>query len=130
MVSRCISEASKMSSWHYNSKYAKVRESGAGNNWAFGFDCAISINNVFYLYSPCSRYQRLGKEMTAFTIEMARTQIEECDLFDGFLVLHSLAGGTGSGVGMYIVFCISLPKTTIMQELISQKYFMTNFLDH
>ena len=68
--------------------------------------------------------------MTAFTIEMARKQIEECDLFDGFLVLHSLAGGTGSGVGMYIVFCISLPKTTIMQELISQKYFMTNFLDH
>ena len=68
--------------------------------------------------------------MTAFTIEMARKQIEECDLFDGFLVLHSLAGGTGSGVGMRIVFCIFVTTTTIPQELISQKYFMTNFLGH
>lgn len=33
---------------------------------------------------------------------MARKEIECCDCFGGFLFLQSLAGGTGSGVGVYI----------------------------
>ena len=43
VVSRCITEASGLSGWNYNPKLAKVRESGAGNNWAFGFFQLYSI---------------------------------------------------------------------------------------
>lgn len=29
-------------------------------------------------------------------------QVERCDQFGGFLLLQSLAGGTGSGLGTYL----------------------------
>ena len=33
----------------------------------------------------------------------ARTQAEACDSLQGFMLLHSLGGGTGSGLGSYIL---------------------------
>lgn len=112
VVSKSIAEASKSGVWRYNPKHAFVRESGAGNNWAFGY--------VSFYFSYCSflspfRYQRLSKEMVDVTLEMARKEIEETDDFEGFLLLHSLAGGTGSGVGLFFhsflfrLFLVSSP---------------------
>ncbi|KAH7831792.1 tubulin delta [Monocercomonoides exilis] len=80
VVLRSLEEASRSATWKYDPKNVFVRESGAGNNWAFG-------------------YQRLSKTMHEVVLEMARKEVERCSNFEGFLMLHSLAGGTGSGVG-------------------------------
>lgn len=31
-----------------------------------------------------------------------RSQVEACDMFEGFLMLQSMAGGTGAGVGTHL----------------------------
>ncbi|GAX75354.1 hypothetical protein CEUSTIGMA_g2798.t1 [Chlamydomonas eustigma] len=58
--------------------------SGAGNNWAHG-------NHV---YGPQYRDQMMEK---------IRCTVEACESLQSFLLLHSLGGGTGSGVGTYIL---------------------------
>ncbi|KAK9816636.1 hypothetical protein WJX72_003106 [[Myrmecia] bisecta] len=58
--------------------------SGSGNNWAHGHN----------LYGPQYR-ERL--------VESIRRPAEECDSLQSFLLLQSLGGGTGSGLGCYIL---------------------------
>jgi tubulin epsilon len=58
--------------------------SGSGNNFAHGH----------YYYGP--QYRDKFEESL-------RWQAEQCDSLQTFLVTHSLGGGTGSGVGSYIV---------------------------
>ncbi|KAL8270818.1 hypothetical protein Esti_005248 [Eimeria stiedai] len=54
--------------------------SGAGNNWAYGHEV----------------YGQLHGQAIADTVARA---MEMCDSPQGFLLLHSLGGGTGSGLG-------------------------------
>lgn len=37
------------------------------------------------------------------TIELLRREVEKCDFYKGSVVMHSVAGGTGSGLGSKIV---------------------------
>ena len=54
--------------------------SGAGNNWATGFH--------FY-----------GAQHEESIIEAIRRECELCDCLQSFFILHSMGGGTGSGLG-------------------------------
>ena len=36
-------------------------------------------------------------------MNMIRSEVEICDKFDGFTLCHSIAGGTGSGLGSWIL---------------------------
>jgi tubulin epsilon len=86
---------------------------GAGNNFA----------NGHYIYGPQYRWKR-NADFSRFSVaffppfsissffphffrckfeESLRKSIEHCDSLQTFFVLHSLGGGTGSGVGSYIV---------------------------
>jgi tubulin epsilon len=58
--------------------------SGSGNNWAHGYN----------EYGPRYHDKILNK---------VQKSVEACDSLQSFLILHSLGGGTGSGVGSYIV---------------------------
>ncbi|KAF5842818.1 Tubulin/FtsZ family, GTPase domain-containing protein [Dunaliella salina] len=58
--------------------------SGAGNNWGHGH----------HVYGPQYHEQLL---------DTIRSTVEDCDSLQSFLLLHSLGGGTGSGVGTYIL---------------------------
>jgi tubulin epsilon len=58
--------------------------SGAGNNWAHGF----------YEY---------GSLYTNTILEKINKVLEECDSPQCFMLTHSIGGGTGSGLGSYIV---------------------------
>ncbi|DBA00874.1 TPA: hypothetical protein N0F65_008517 [Lagenidium giganteum] len=58
--------------------------SGAGNNWAHGH-C---------LYGPQYRDELLSK---------LRRAVELCDSLQSFFIIHSMGGGTGSGLGTYIL---------------------------
>lgn len=55
-----------------------------GNNWAHGY---------FLNGPPC---------MEAFDV-LLKSEFEKCDLVDGLVTTMSLAGGTGSGVGTYLL---------------------------
>lgn len=58
--------------------------SGSGNNWAHGH----------HLYGPMYRDS---------IEEKVRFAAEQCDSLQCFLLLHSLGGGTGSGLGTFIL---------------------------
>ncbi|PRW58318.1 tubulin delta chain-like [Chlorella sorokiniana] len=76
--------ATSIGTWQYSRVAALARQPGSGNNWAAG---ALG-------HAPAVRQQVLG---------MVRRQAERCDSLGGFLVMQSLAGGTGSGLGSALV---------------------------
>ncbi|CAI2367923.1 unnamed protein product [Moneuplotes crassus] len=59
-------------------------QSGAGNNWAQGH----------FEYGPMYEEEIMDK---------VRCATEKCDSLQGFVFLHSLGGGTGSGLGTYLL---------------------------
>ncbi|KAJ9117452.1 hypothetical protein QFC22_004302 [Naganishia vaughanmartiniae] len=59
-------------------------QGGAGNNWAKG-------------------YYTEGAELVDQILDIARGQAERSDNLQGFQVLHSLGGGTGSGLGALLL---------------------------
>jgi tubulin epsilon len=58
--------------------------SGAGNNWAHG-------------------HHGYGPQYRAAIADRLYRCAEECDSLQAFMLLHSLGGGTGSGLGTYIL---------------------------
>jgi hypothetical protein len=44
-----------------------------------------------------------GAELVDTIMDVARKQVEACDAFQGFQVIHSLGGGTGSGLGTLLL---------------------------
>jgi len=58
--------------------------SGAGNNWAHG-------------------YAAYGSKYGNKIEEVARRALEACDSPQAFLLMHSVGGGTGSGLGSFVI---------------------------
>ena len=56
---------------------------GAGNNWASGF--------------------RQGQEHAEQILDMIDREADNSDSLEGFVFCHSIAGGTGSGMGSYLL---------------------------
>ncbi len=56
---------------------------GSGNNWAVG-------------------YQEYGPRFRQELIDKILRQVEQCSSLSTFVLIHSLGGGTGSGLGSYI----------------------------
>nr|XP_033331876.1 tubulin delta chain-like [Megalopta genalis] len=71
--------------WTYRTKNV-ICQSGGGcaNNWAYG-------------------YMIKGHELKDQILNSIRQEMERTDDFDGFLILLSSSGGTGSGIGSFIV---------------------------
>ena len=55
-------------------------QSGSGNNWAVGF-------------------HEYGRRYREAIYESLRSTAEKCDCMSSWFVLHSMGGGTGSGLG-------------------------------
>lgn len=68
----------------FDRKYTVRNYPGSGNNWAEG-------------------YFTHGRKYHERIEETIRQAVEECNNLHGFLVLHSVGGGTGSGLGSYIL---------------------------
>eukprot|EP01013_Petalomonas_cantuscygni_P032259 TRINITY_DN58739_c0_g1_i1.p1 TRINITY_DN58739_c0_g1~~TRINITY_DN58739_c0_g1_i1.p1 ORF type:complete len:476 (+),score=119.68 TRINITY_DN58739_c0_g1_i1:205-1632(+) len=68
---------------------------GAGNNWACGYN------------EGQRRHDRL--------LDMITREAENSDSLEGFVLSHSIAGGTGSGMGSYLLeaLCDAFPKKLI-----------------
>jgi tubulin epsilon len=68
----------------FESRFWISDQSGSGNNWAQGH----------FEYGPLYEQE---------IHEKVRQSVEECDSLQGFIFLHSLGGGTGSGLGTYLL---------------------------
>lgn len=64
----------------FNPEYLIAGKYGAGNNFARG-------------------YYTEGCELMETVLETCRHQAENCDFLQGFQMIHSIGGGTGSGMG-------------------------------
>ena len=64
----------------FDTKQIVTDVSGAGNNWAHG-------------------YYDYGSKYSDSILELIRRQAELCDSLQSFFLMHSLGGGTGSGLG-------------------------------
>lgn len=83
-----LSAQYKSSKWNYSRQNCFFQQSGSGNNWAMGFN-------------------EHGPEVHRSILESIRKELEITDVFGGFLFLHSMAGGTGSGLGAYLTEILS-----------------------
>jgi tubulin delta len=77
VIHTCVERAS---TFRYDTSRTFARQSGSANNWAFGY----------HFHGPSTRDA---------VMDLIRKEVELADRLTGFLALHSLAGGTGSGVG-------------------------------
>lgn len=75
--------------------YVSNEGGGAGNNWAHGF--------------------YVGKKAKDEVIEIIQREAEASELLEGFNVIHSVAGGTGSGFGSLLLETVrdNFPKKII-----------------
>jgi tubulin delta len=91
VVSRCLA---RQTPWRYNQQLALVREEGSGNNWAYG----------------CYKH---GPSIKEDLETVLRKLVEPEDYINMFVQLQSMAGGTGSGLGSYILSRLDkmFPKT-------------------
>ncbi|KAJ3371440.1 Tubulin delta chain [Allomyces arbusculus] len=102
VVSSILRERPPGRKWRYHPKCVHWRSAGAANNWAYG-------------------YHRHGETMMATIEKSVQFQVDQCGAaFAGFVVLHSLAGGTGSGLGSYITEQLraKYPEATIINQVI------------
>jgi tubulin gamma len=63
--------------------YVSPQGGGAGNNWAAGY--------------------HHGEKITDDLMDMLDREADGSDSLEGFMLLHSIAGGTGSGIGSFLL---------------------------
>ncbi|KAG3121449.1 hypothetical protein PI125_g221 [Phytophthora idaei] len=80
--------------------YAHVEQAGRGNNWAMGYYGPR-------LKSPTPAFTSLAvddhRELVELVMDSLRHEIEGVDCYQGSVVMHSLGGGTGSGLGCRVL---------------------------
>ena len=101
VVQQMLSEARRNGSWSYDEKCVYTQKKGSGNNWASGY---------------CKHGGQASEEL----LEMVQRQVERCDRLDGFLVLMSVAGGTGSGIGAKVTEALNdvYPHSVITNQIV------------
>lgn len=101
VVQQSLFEASKTGKWHYDPACVYAQKRGSGNNWAKG-------------------YHHYGPRASERVLDMVQAQAEKCDCLSGFLILMSVAGGTGAGVGSYLTECIKdrYPCSTVLNQVV------------
>ena len=68
----------------FDSRHIISDQYGAGNNWAQG-------------------HMEYGPKYREEVLESVRRTVETCDSLQSFFLMHSLGGGTGSGLGTYVL---------------------------
>lgn len=84
VVNSCLQHNKNGGDWIYDNKYAFFKQEGSGNNWAYGYN----------IHGPSCEEQ---------IFEKLDSLLEKIDVIDGFVFLQSLAGGTGSGLGSFLL---------------------------
>lgn len=101
VVQRTVSLAKRSKLWEYDERCVYTQQTGSGNNWANGYSN--------HAPSACDNI-----------LDKVQMQVERCDTLDGFLVVMSVAGGTGSGVGARVTECLRerYPHSTLVNQVV------------
>lgn len=101
VVNQAIEVAKTGGKWTYPTGMQFCCKSGSGNNWSHGF-------------------QVHGPKCDDKVLNLLRKESEKCDQLSGFNVIMSLAGGTGSGLGSYVVQLIkdNFPHAAILNPVV------------
>lgn len=89
-----IEEIKSTSGSLYNPQNLLTRSEGAGGNFAVG-------------------YMSEGREILGEILNRIFHEIDQCDNVGGLIVLHSLGGGTGSGLGALIIEGIKMERPEV-----------------
>ncbi|CAM9247334.1 unnamed protein product [Ectocarpus sp. 12 AP-2014] len=98
-----VGGGSRGGGWRYDSgtQVCCHAQGGAANNWAYG-------------------YHAHGATFTEACLEGVRRETERCDRLTGLCILHSLAGGTGSGLGTCLTEALrdELPSAFLLNTVV------------
>lgn len=94
-------EAKREGQWSYDLSSVYKGHKGSGNNWAHGF---------------CQH----GPKGHDGILNALQHEVEKCDNLESFLILMSVAGGTGSGLGTYVtqLLCDEYPSVTVVNPIV------------
>lgn len=89
VINECLQKSrteslARENGWTIDPKSTVYRHGGAGNNWALG-------------------YEMTSGEFLEVSLDLIRREIEFCDFPQILTFIHSVAGGTGSGLGYTIL---------------------------
>jgi len=86
--------------WGYDLRSVVYRHGGAGNNWALGYQMASSSHQPQSMRSPAAKCTDNSNEFLQTILDgCLRRELEHCDQPVTLCTMHSIAGGTGSGLG-------------------------------
>ncbi|TMW56536.1 hypothetical protein Poli38472_006546 [Pythium oligandrum] len=99
--------------------HVHFEQSGRGNNWAMGYNLQTHRHNVLPSKSDASSMVPLTgthktkrvviesrsakQELLEMVMESLQKEIEGLDCYQGVVLMHSLGGGTGSGLGCRVL---------------------------
>ena len=117
VINECLTSHKRENLWDYDPTMCLYKQEGSGNNWAFG-------HNIH------------GPTCIEPILEKFNKQLEKVDYLDTTIFFQSLAGGTGSGFGSFLVESVReiFPDINIMNiavmplltgEVIVQNYNAT-----
>ncbi|KAG6597850.1 cryptic tubulin [Phytophthora cinnamomi] len=101
--------------------HTHVEQAGRGNNWAMGYYGPR-------LKAPAPAFTSLAvderRELVELVMESLRREIEAVDCYQGSVVMHSLGGGTGSGLGCRVLESIrgTYPKAYIVTASVAPSW--------
>ncbi|KAF1334980.1 Cryptic tubulin, partial [Globisporangium splendens] len=130
---------------HHEPAFVHFEQSGRGNNWAMGYNFQRFQRNVIpskttmtqphsnSIASSKSRSCPVAKftpfdedkrELMELTMDSLRKLIESTDCYQGTVLMHSLGGGTGSGLGCRLMELIrdTYPKSYLVAASVAPSW--------
>ncbi|XP_019800848.2 tubulin delta chain isoform X3 [Tursiops truncatus] len=83
VINQTLSKAAHSGRWKYGQHSCFCQKQGSGNNWAYGY----SVH---------------GPRHEESIMNLIQKEVEKCDSLNGFFIIMSMAGGTGSGLGAFV----------------------------
>ena len=113
VVNECLWRSRREADWSLEAGNVVYRHGGAGNNWAMG-------------------YQMCSGDFLEASLNCIRRELESCHLPPLLVTIHSVAGGTGSGLGTHITeaVCDEYPDVTRLNIAITPYHFGEVVVQH
>ena len=101
VVQASLRRARRTGRWRYDGDRTLAFQSGSGNNWARGY----------HTYGDAVRHD---------VLDLVAKEAEACDHVGGFMLMQSMAGGTGAGLGARVAEALrdEYPTATLMNHCV------------
>eukprot|EP01041_Mallomonas_annulata_P003548 gene3548-7060_t len=113
VIHACLQQAFDKKNWIFDPSSVLYRHGGAGNNWAMGYEMGSG-------------------EFSIAALDCIRRELEHCDDPASLLMIHSVGGGTGSGLGTRMTEAAAdeFPNSVITNLAITPYHFGEVVVQH